>query len=87
MDLRDRRELNNGAGDALNRACELVITPMVLGLLGYLLDGRLGTRPLFTLAFFLFTLGYVAWKHYRHYGAAMDREQARIMGTPRQGTR
>jgi F0F1-type ATP synthase assembly protein I len=81
VDLRDRRELNNGAGNALNRAVELTVTPMIVGYLGYLLDGRFGTRPLFMLAFFLFVLGYVIWKHYVAYSATMDDEQRKLTGT------
>ena len=80
MDLRDRRELNSGFGDALNRAVELVVTPMIFGFFGFLLDGRLGTRPVFMLVLFLFVLGYVVWKHYVRYGAQMDEQQRRLMG-------
>ena len=35
MDSRERRELNNGTGKALDRAVELVVTPMVFGFFGY----------------------------------------------------
>ena len=80
MDLRDRRELSNGFGNALSRAVELTVTPMIFGFLGWLLDARWNTRPLFTLVFFLFVLGYVIWKHYRLYSAAMDVEQRRLTG-------
>jgi F0F1-type ATP synthase assembly protein I len=80
VDPRERRELNNGTGKALDRAVELVVTPMVFGFLGYLLDGRLGTRPLFMALFFAIVLTYVIWKQTSGYGAAMDEEQRRIMG-------
>ena len=80
MDLSERRELNNGFGNALTRACELVVTPMIVGFLGFLLDGRLGTRPLFMLVFFGFAFGYVVWKQYAVYSSTMDEEQARMMG-------
>lgn len=82
MDLRDRRELNNGAGNALSRAVELTVTPMIFGFLGWLLDGRLNTRPIFMLVFFVFVLGYVIWKHYALYSAAMDDEQRKLTGGP-----
>ena len=87
MDLRDRRELNNGFGNALTRAVELVVTPMIFGFFGYLLDGRLGTRPVLMLAFFLFVLGYVSWKHFRLYSAVMDEEQRKLTGGPSRAAR
>ncbi|HEV3227422.1 MAG TPA: AtpZ/AtpI family protein [Acidimicrobiales bacterium] len=83
MDLRDRRELNNGFGNALARAVELVVTPMIFGFFGYLLDGRLGTRPCFMLLFFAFVLGYSIWKQYALYSTAMDREQRKLTGDRR----
>jgi F0F1-type ATP synthase assembly protein I len=79
VDLRDRRELNNGFGNALTVAVELTVTPMIFGFFGYLLDGRLGTRPVFMLVFFLFVLGYVVWKQFGLYSKTMDREQARML--------
>jgi F0F1-type ATP synthase assembly protein I len=87
VDLRDRRELSNGFGNALNVAVELVVTPMIFGFLGFLLDGRLGTKPVFTLVFFLLVLAYVIWKQYRLYGAQMDKEHARMMSPRRGGTK
>jgi F0F1-type ATP synthase assembly protein I len=85
VDLRDRRELNNGAGNALNRAVELTVTPMIFGFFGFLLDGRLGTRPLFMLGFFLLVLGYVIWKQYTLYSATMDAEQRKLTASPEGG--
>ena len=80
MDLPDRRELNNGAGNALTRAFELVVTPMIVGFLGFLLDGKVGTGPLFMLVLFGSALGYVVWKHYALYSKTMDDEQRRLTG-------
>ncbi len=80
MELRDRQDLNNGFGNALSRAVEIVVTPMIFGFFGYLLDGRLGTRPAFMLVLFLLVLGYTLWKHFRLYGAAMDEEQRKLLG-------
>jgi F0F1-type ATP synthase assembly protein I len=84
VDLRDRRELNNGAGNALNRAVELTVTPMIFGFFGYLVDGQVGTRPLFMLIFFLFVLGYVVWKQYALYSTTMDAEQRKLTGPRRE---
>ena len=86
MELRDRQDLNNGFGNALSLAVEIVVTPMIFGFLGYLLDGRLGTRPAFMLVFFLLVLGYTLWKHFVLYGAAMDREQQKLLGDGKEQT-
>ena len=80
MNLFDRRELNNGVGKALSRAVELTVTPLIFGFFGYLLDGRLGTRPLCMLVFFAFVFGYIVWKNFTVYRAALDKEQERILG-------
>lgn len=80
MDLGDRRELNNGMGDALSRAVEITVTPLIFGFFGYLLDGRLGTRPLFMFVFFLFVLGYILWKQFVLYSKAMDAETEKLFG-------
>jgi F0F1-type ATP synthase assembly protein I len=80
VNLFDRRELNNGVGNALSRAVELTVTPIIFGFFGWLLDSRLGTRPLFMFLFFAFVLGYTLWKEYVLYGKAMDEEQAKLFG-------
>ena len=82
MDLRDRRELNNGFANALSRAVELTVSPVIFGFLGYLLDGRLGTRPLFMIFLFVFTISYLFWKQYVHYDAEM-KEHERTLTQPR----
>lgn len=85
MDLRDKRELNNGFGNALSRAVEMAVTPIIFGFLGFLLDRWLGTRPVFMLGFGLLVFGYTIWKQFALYGAAMDTEQRKLMRTPRDG--
>ena len=80
MNLFDRRELNNGAGNALSRAVELTVTPLIFGFFGFLVDGRLGTRPVFMFLFFAFVLAYTIWKQFVLYRNAIDKEQKRVMG-------
>ena len=46
---REQRALWSGFSDALGRAVELVGTTVVFVLAGLWIDGRLGTRPIFTL--------------------------------------
>jgi F0F1-type ATP synthase assembly protein I len=87
VDLRERRELNNGVGNALSRAVELTVTPLIFGFFGYLLDGRLGTRPVFMFVFFLFVLGYTLWKQFVLYSTAMDKEQQKLFGGRREAQR
>lgn len=78
MDLQQRRDLNNGFGETLAKAFELVLTPLIFGLLGRFVDNRLHTRPLFMLVFGLGTFGYVAWRAVRGYGDAMAVQEERI---------
>jgi F0F1-type ATP synthase assembly protein I len=78
MNLQAKRELNAGFGDALARAFELVATPGVFGFLGWLLDRKLGTTPLFAFAFFFVVLGYVFWKLWSGYVTDMQRHERRL---------
>jgi F0F1-type ATP synthase assembly protein I len=82
LDLEQRRELNNGFGDSLAKAVELTLTPAIFGFLGYLLDRRLDTSPLFLLLFALFTFGYVCWKTWGSYERRMQEHEARLHVTP-----
>ena len=50
FDLAARRQLNRGFNDGLTRAVEIVGTPLLLGYVGFLLDGWLGIRPALTLS-------------------------------------
>ncbi|MCU1373654.1 MAG: hypothetical protein JWO68_940 [Actinomycetia bacterium] len=67
MDLRERRELNNGFGEALSRAFELAATPAIFAGFGWLIDRQLGTSPLFLLVLFFLAIagvGYMTWFKY-----------------------
>jgi F0F1-type ATP synthase assembly protein I len=87
VDLRDRRELNNGFGNALARAVELTVSPVIFGFLGYLLDRWLGTRPLFMIFLFAFTISYLFWKQYVHYDAEMKAHEHKLMHGDRKDVR
>jgi F0F1-type ATP synthase assembly protein I len=54
--LRQRRELNQGPGDAFAAAFELAATTAVFLGLGWLIDRWLGTAPLFMVALTLFCI-------------------------------
>jgi F0F1-type ATP synthase assembly protein I len=82
--LSERRELNNGFGNALAKAFELAVTPAIFGYLGWLLDGWLGTRPLFLIALFMFTAIYTSWRMFSAYSARMQVEEDRMLGPRRE---
>ena len=72
----ETREMKQGFGDAFAAAFELVVTPAIFGFLGWLLDSRLGTVPVFTIVFSAITLAYASWRLSRTYGE--DLEKARV---------
>ncbi|MBI03683.1 MAG: hypothetical protein CL468_06595 [Acidimicrobiaceae bacterium] len=69
----ETREMKQGFGDAFAAAFELVVTPGIFGFLGWLVDGRLGLFPVFTVAFSVITLAYASWRLARSYGESLDR--------------
>lgn len=74
----ERRALNQGFADALSRAVELAITPVIFGFLGWLLDRWLGTAPILMLALGLFTAVYLGWRMMAGYDSAMREHEARL---------
>lgn len=83
MDLRAKRELNNGFGETLNRAFELALIPLIFALPGWLLDSWVGTTPLFALLTGGFGLAGVVAKIWIQYAAKMEQEQAKLPGAAR----
>jgi hypothetical protein len=77
VDLRAARDVNNGFGEGLATAFELVVTPLLLGFVGYLVDRWLGTGLVFALSFGLFTFGYLVWKLVVRYNHEMDGHESR----------
>lgn len=70
MDVSQRREQNNLQSRS-HGSFELVLAPLLLGLLGYWLDGAVGLRPLFTVVFSVLGLvGAVAKIYYSYIGAS-----------------
>ena len=66
------RQIRAGAGDALAKAFEMIATPAIFGVGGWLIDGRLGTFPLVTLLVAAVVLTYQVWSFARSYAASMD---------------
>lgn len=75
MDLRDRQATYNGFGNALATAVEIVVTPLVFALLGWLIDRALGTTPLFAVVLGLFAVVGLAVRLYYQYRDDMAREE------------
>ena len=72
MDDTQKRQIRAGAGDALAKAFEMIATPAVFGVGGWLVDNRLGTFPVVTLVLVLVVFSYQVWSFARSYGASMD---------------
>lgn len=70
-----RRELNKGLGDGFTRAFELVLSPTVFALIGYLVDRAVGTVPIFAVGLALFALAGVAAKTYYVYSYEMQQHE------------
>ncbi|MGI8664265.1 MAG: hypothetical protein ACR2LQ_13810 [Acidimicrobiales bacterium] len=83
VDLQGRRELNQGFGDSLARAFELVLTPVLMGAIGWFVDSRIGTKPFVALGLFLFTVVYLFWKLFARYDSAMKAKEAELFGRGR----
>lgn len=72
---REQRALWSGFSNALGRAVELVGTTLVFVLFGIWLDGRLGTRPVFTVVLGVLAMVGLGISAYYRYAAEFDREQ------------
>ncbi len=80
MDLRSKRELNRGFGDALAQGFEVVATVVIFFFIGWGLDNWLGTKPLFMVALTILALVaklIVAWYKY---DAEMREHEAKLPG-------
>jgi hypothetical protein len=75
-DLKGRQELYNGFGNSLSRAIELVMTPLLFGLLGLLLDHVFGITPVLTIAMVLFAIAGLAVRMYYGYSEEMRAHEA-----------
>jgi F0F1-type ATP synthase assembly protein I len=83
LDLRDRRETYNGFGEALARAFEIVVTPLLFALAGYGLDRWLGTAPVFLVVLTALAVVGLAVKIYYGYQHEMRAHEAQLLGRPR----
>jgi F0F1-type ATP synthase assembly protein I len=84
FDLRTKQDLNRGFSDALGRGIDLALTPVVFGLVGWLIDRAAGTSPWFTII--VGTLGVIGTgvKIKLGYDKEMVEHSAGPVTTPRQ---
>lgn len=91
MRIPEIRELTDGPGDQLAAAFELVATPALFGLLGWAIDGWLGTRPLVAVLSATFVAAYCIWKVVYVYRVRTDRQleemarEGHLLGGGRRG--
>ena len=72
---RDQRVTWHGFSNALSHAFELVATTVLFVLFGLFVDGRLGTRPLFTVVFGLLAVIGLGARAYYTYRAQIARDE------------
>jgi len=78
FDLAARRQLNRGYSDGLSRALEIVVTPLLFGFLGRLVDGWLGTSPWFMIGFGAFAVSGMFVRFWVGYDREMREHEALI---------
>ena len=76
MTTAETREMRQGFGDAFAAAFELAVTPAIFGFLGWLLDGRIGTTTVFTIALTVVTLAYASYRLAHSYGRSLEEARA-----------
>lgn len=84
--LNDKPAMSQAFSDEMTRGIELVATPVVVGLLGWLLDRAVGTTPLFTIGFAVFAVVATLIKLWYGYDAEMRSHEAAGRWTRRPGT-
>jgi F0F1-type ATP synthase assembly protein I len=78
-----RRELSNDIFHRSTGSFELVLSPLILGFLGFLLDRAIGTVPIFTIVFAVAAMGGAAARVYYGYRYAM-RQLAQLQQAARE---
>jgi F0F1-type ATP synthase assembly protein I len=82
VDLRDRQELNRGLGDSLAVAFELAATTGIFFGIGWFVDDKAGTRPLFMIVLSLLALVGQGIKMWYVYDAQMRRHEQALPSSP-----
>ena len=74
--LNDKRAMNQGFGDGMSHAFELVATPLVFGGIGLLVDRIAGTSPVFVIVLGLFGVVGTFARFWYGYDAEMRGHEA-----------
>lgn len=80
FDLTARQKLNRGYSDGLSRAMEIVLTPLLMGFFGSLVDGWLDTRPWFMIGFGAFGAAGIIARMWIGYDREMRKHEAKLPG-------
>ena len=84
--LNDKRAMNQGFGDGMSRAFEIVVTPLVFGVVGFLIDQVAGTTPAFVVTFGVFGVIGTFVRLWYGYDAEMRSHEASSRWAPRTGS-
>jgi F0F1-type ATP synthase assembly protein I len=84
--LAAKRHLNRGFGDAMSRATEIALLPAIFGFGGWLLDGWLGTTPVFLVGLLVFAFAGMLVRTWIGYDAEMRRHEDDLAGRQRGST-
>lgn len=71
-----QRALNNGFGNAMGTATELALLPGLFGALGWWLDGRFDTAPVFLLSLLIFAFAGMFVRAWIGYDRDMREQEA-----------
>jgi F0F1-type ATP synthase assembly protein I len=80
FDLAAKQKLNRGYNDGLARALEIVVTPLLFGLLGRLVDAWLGTDPWFMIGLGAFAVAGLFARMWVAYDREMKAHEKRLPG-------
>jgi F0F1-type ATP synthase assembly protein I len=75
-ELHARQQLNRGYNDGLARGMEIVLTPLLLGAFGWLLDSWLGTDPFLAIGFGVLGVAGIFTKLKLGYDRQMEQVEA-----------
>lgn len=89
--LLENRALANGFGNAMGTATEFALLPAVFGALGWFIDERVGTAPVFLVVLVVFAFAGMLVRAWLGYDKAMREQEAGLYTRigrrgPRDGT-
>ena len=80
FDLRAKRDLNHGFGNAYGRSFELVVTPLIFGGIGWLIDRAVGTHLVFMIGLAIFAVVGMMVRVWLGYDTEMRRHENEMFG-------